>query len=67
MTTNLLRRFLQESWKLSDADIKIFTGIIDREIMKESLVKKTPAEQMKIVDVRPLTYDPLLEIDVDFS
>ncbi|XP_003741139.1 uncharacterized protein LOC100903829 [Galendromus occidentalis] len=39
-----------ESWKLPEADIKIFTNIIDKEIMKEPLCKKTLQEQMKIID-----------------
>lgn len=36
-------------WKLASADLKKFTDIIDREIMKEPLVKKTPEEQRRIL------------------
>ncbi|NOK09163.1 hypothetical protein [Corallococcus exercitus] len=36
-------------WKLSAGDLKKFTDIIDRELMKEPLAKKTSEEQMKIV------------------
>ncbi|NOK19312.1 hypothetical protein [Corallococcus carmarthensis] len=36
-------------WKLSAGDLKKFTDIIDRELMKEPLAKKTPEEQTKAV------------------
>ncbi|MBN9687529.1 MULTISPECIES: hypothetical protein [unclassified Corallococcus] len=36
-------------WKLPAADLKKFTNIIDREIMKEPLAKKTQEAQMKII------------------
>ncbi|RKI00270.1 hypothetical protein [Corallococcus sp. AB038B] len=38
------------NWKLSSGDLKKFTGIIDREIMKEPLVKKSSEEQMRVIN-----------------
>ncbi|WP_126933895.1 hypothetical protein [Corallococcus sp. AB018] len=37
------------NWKLSSGDLKKFTDIIDREIMKEPLVKKSSEEQMRVI------------------
>ncbi|MBN8466407.1 hypothetical protein JYJ95_07775 [Corallococcus exiguus] len=36
-------------WKLSSGDLKKFMAIIDREIMKEPLVKKSSEEQMRVI------------------
>ncbi|RKG80621.1 hypothetical protein D7W79_07500 [Corallococcus exercitus] len=36
-------------WKLPDADLKKFTDIIDREVMKGPLASKTPEQQMKVI------------------
>ncbi|MHA7628819.1 hypothetical protein [Corallococcus sp. M7] len=51
-------------WKLKDADLKKFTDIIDRELMKESLAKKTTEEQAKIItDIKDCSHKELPNLD----
>ncbi|RKH89798.1 hypothetical protein D7Y21_09385 [Corallococcus sp. AB045] len=51
-------------WKLSAGDLKKFTNIIDREIMKESLAKKTSDDQLKIInDIKECSHKELPSLD----
>ncbi|GMU03915.1 hypothetical protein [Corallococcus caeni] len=51
-------------WKLPAADLKKFTDIIDRQIMKEPLGKKTPEEQAKVVnDIKDASHKELPNLE----
>jgi hypothetical protein len=53
-------------WKLPPEDLKKFTDIIDRGIMKESLAKKTPEEQKRILgEIKSAARKELPHLDAD--